>query len=390
MKYSQSAFRARCFLLAMLFPLLTACGGGSGDVAKNSQTNINTGQNVTGQNVLDCQSQPGTSDVCGQAPDSSQGSGAASSGITTGNAAHVTNSILGVITNAFDLGGVNGIADSLVTATQLSYRPAGFDLPSFALQQLIQADATRRQNLLAPPTVTGLLVNSLNVTCDSGSYSQDTTTNPESVIVTFTPPDAASQPCRFNGVIFRTGQLTISDFLVTSESNFEARFTFTNLTIEVDQKAIQFTGSMRFSSRSEDGLTGTGQILSVSDSQQSNSGGSLGITVDGETNTLTGFTIDYSFNLATNTNTLNLDGTISSSIPGAPFRITTLSDLQKSTISGTFSDSPPGPFARGSLQITSSEGSELILNITSAIDDVQLQVDGVSLDPISWASLLRS
>lgn len=383
MKYSKSVLRA-CFPFLIFFPLLTACGGGGGSVVRNSQSTINTGQDVSGQGLLDCQPIPGTPDVCAQAPGSSQGGDTASNGITADNAAQVANSILGVITDAFDLGGVNGVADSLVTATQVSYQPTGFDLVSFALQQLIQLDTARQQNLLGPVHVTGLLDNQLHVVCSSGSYTQDNAANPGSVIVTF----PATDPCTFSGITY-SGQLTISDYTVTDQSNFAARFTFNTLTIEVDGNIIELTGSMNFSSISGDGLFGTGQIISVSDSQ-SNSGGSLGITVDGETNTLTNFTINYSFDLAANTNSLSINnGSISSSIPGSPFSITTLNALQKFPSSGSFGTTP-GPFAGGSLKITSSDGSELILTITGTFSDVQLQVDSVDLTPVSWAELLNS
>ena len=147
---------------------------------------------------------------------------------------------------------------------------------------------------------------------------------------------------------------------------------------------------MRFSARSDNGLTGTGQILSTADPQQGTTGGSLGITLNGETNTLTGFTIDYDYNLSTNSNNLRIDGTISSSIPGAPFQVTTPTALQKSPPSAAFSDTPPGPFAGGSLRIVGSDNAELLITITSSVDKVGLRVDGVDLPAIDWAALLRS
>ena len=388
MKYSQWTLpRGRLAVLAFLLSLLTACGGGAGggNIVKNTQSNINTGQQGTGQGTLNCQSQPGTSDVCAQAPGTSQGSGGATNGITTDNAAHVANAILGVLTSAFDLGGVNGVADSLVTATQTSYRPASFDLPSFAMKLLVHVVETGQQ----PNTILGLHQGQLDVVCDSGTSAEDTTTNPGAITVEF-------QACVFAGATL-DGRLTIDSISYTDARNYSARFSFTNFTVQKDQQTLELTGSMDFSTTSSDGLRGTGSITSTANSQ-STSGGSLGITLNGQTYALNNMVIDYTFDLATNTNVLRIHGTsgidspgsLSSSIPGAPFSVSTPTPLVKSPPPSGFSGTVPGPFSGGTLRLVASDGSSLTLDITSALDDVSLQVNGGGTTAMSWAALLGS
>jgi len=377
MKYSQSA-RSVCAnsALLLLSLLLTACGGGSGSTGSNSP-NVATG----------CQSTPGTTSMCSGTP--TGGNGGSSTTIDASNAAGVSKSVLGVIGTTFNVGEINGLSGSLITAVQSTKTPINFSLVSFAMQELILLGQQQDLSIFSSPRVVALKSdNTLNISCDNASTGGNINQSFDTTGVL----NVDFNNCLLNGTTYtgqqgQAGRLSISGiigntFPSSSASGWDINvlFAFTGLNIVTPQTTILLSGTMRFTSTSNDGVTGNGSIVI-----NSANGGNLGITIDGTANTLSNFIMGYSFDSSGNTLNITPNSTVSGGPQGGNYTLKTNNPLVSNPLVGT----GEGPYSQGELEISTDDGSSVVISILSGTS-VQLIVNGGAATTMSWTNLLSA
>ena len=137
---------------------------------------------------------------------------------------------------------------------------------------------------------------------------------------------------------------------------------------------------MRFTSTSNDGVTGNGSIVI-----NSNNGGNLGITIKGTANTLSNFIIKYTFNTSGNTLNINPNSTVSGGPQGGNYILQTINPLVSNPSVGV----GEGPYSQGELEIKTDDDSSVVISILTGTS-VQLIVNGGAATPMSWTNLLSA
>lgn len=396
MKVVHPAWRARAGFIVILFFYLSACGGGAGEALVQNQNTINTGQPVSGQEMLQCRNdQPQTSEPCAQPPGNTQGTGGVATGgitISQENAAAVTAVVLDTLMPLYEFAGNDNIATNTITAMQLSadHRHNKVSLWQLTERQLIRL--AQQDQLVPPGTPIMLAIQVEPPTCEDNSGTVNVTEDSGNISLEFSS-------CRIDDMLL-DGRITISGLQSngdspgnpTSDWQVSADFAFQGLQMRAGDTVVSFDGGTLTAEIENDArnLRRTGQITINAQ---------LNIIVsDGITNSLrSGFRMIYVYDVNTSTTTLRFDGSLQRGAselnlleirtnPDAPLILNP--EMGMLAPSGT----RQGPYRDGELLIRSNDQSRVLMKVLSA-SSVQLELNGPGgtvLDPISWDELLAS
>ncbi len=371
-------------LAALSLLLLSACGGGSGGGLVQNQNTINSGGEISGQDMFDCQTQP-TAEPCAQPPAENQGDDGANGGsifITQDTAPSVTKAVIGIIERLYGFGGLDGAAANMLASVTAFSPPARMDLLRFLEKQLRVIGELDQQGLLHTPSVVGVHMEAV-VDCRSGSASSEPSGDGEEGI------DIGFDDCEIGGKTLN-GDITVSGIRRNGNPGnpagtweLAADFAFRGFNISSANETVSYSGALQFTLASNDGDI-EGHLIVTRP---------LGISVAGLQNDFlrNEFALEYAYDSSTNDTVLAVRGILQRGTSSN--NILTISTPRPLTLNPNvdginLNGQRQGPYLGGQLRIISNNQTGVVLHVQGNLS-VILIVNGS--DPglsLSWEELL--
>ncbi len=372
-------------LAALSLLLLSACGGGSGGGGLvQNQNNINSGGEISAQDMFNCETRP-SPEPCAQPPAQNQGDDDADGGslfINQDTAASVTKAVIGIIEELYGFGGLDGAAANMLTGISASSSPSRLPLLQFLKKQLHIIAELDQQGLLHTPSVVGVRMVPV-VNCKSGSASSEPSGNGEGIDINF-------DNCEIEGNTLN-GDITLSDIQHNGDTgnpagtwDLAADFAFRGFNISSADETVSYSGALRFTLASNDGNI-EGHLIVTSP---------LGISVAGLQNDFlrNNFTLEYAYDASTNETVLAVGGTLQRgtsennilaiSTPEEP--LTLNPNVDGINVNGQ----QQGPYSGGRLRIVSNNQTSVVLDVQGNLSVILIINDSDPGLSLSWEELL--